>query len=212
MPNGMYSNIPSELRSLNQWCLWKFVELEGRAKKTKIPFQPNGNKCSVTNPENFSAFDECFNVLALGRYDGLGFIFTGTSYSGIDLDDPSLLADGSPNPNYQSDLNRQIKIAHEFDSYSEVSPSGKGLHIIVKGKVPDGKRTNYIELYPSGRYFTMTGQVHNAKPIGDYETLLNQLWQQMGGVLNGASHPIVASQPEARSEERRVGKECRSRW
>src|SRR5438445_77135 len=122
-------------------------------------------------------------------------------YSGIDLDDPTYLADGiTPNSNYQSDLNRQIKIAHEFNSYSEVSPSGKGLHIIVKGKVPDGKRTNYIELYPSGRYFTMTGHVHNAKPVGDYEQLLNQLWQQMGGVLNGATHSI-ASQPETSTDE-----------
>ena len=197
---GNYSNVPEELRSLKNWCLWKFVHVDGR-KPTKVPYQPNGYKCSVTNPETFSAFDECFNVLALGSYDGLGFIFTGTDYSGIDLDDPSFLADGSPNPNYQSDLNRQIKIAHEFDSYSEVSPSGKGLHIIVKGKVPDGRRTNYIELYPSGRYFTMTGKVHNSKPVGYYEPLLNQLWQQMGGVLNGTPHSIVDSQPETITDE-----------
>lgn len=197
---GNYSNVPEELRSLKNWCLWKFVHVEGR-KPTKVPYQPNGYKCSVTNPETFSSFDECFNVLALGSYDGLGFIFTGTDYSGIDLDDPSFLADGSPNPNYQSDLNRQIKIAHEFDSYSEVSPSGKGLHIIVKGKVPDGRRTNYIELYPSGRYFTMTGKVHNAKPVGYYEPLLNQLWQQMGGVINGAPHPTVDSKPETITDE-----------
>lgn len=197
---GNYSNVPEELRSLKNWCLWKFVHVDGR-KPTKVPYQPNGYKCSVTNPETFSTFDECFNVLALGGYDGLGFIFTGTDYSGIDLDDPSFLADGSSNPNYQSDLNRQIKIAHEFDSYSEVSPSGKGLHIIVKGKVPDGRRTNYIELYPSGRYFTMTGKVHNAKPVGYYEPLLNQLWQQMGGVINGTHHLVVDSQPETITDE-----------
>lgn len=197
---GNYSNVPEELRSLKNWCLWKFVHVDGR-KPTKVPYQPNGYKCSVTNPETFSTFDECFNVLALGGYDGLGFIFTGTDYSGIDLDDPSFLADGSSNPNYQSDLNRQIKIAHEFDSYSEVSPSGKGLHIIVKGKVPDGRRTNYIELYPSGRYFTMTGKVHNAKPVGYYEPLLNQLWQQMGGVINGTHHPVVDSKPETITDE-----------
>ena len=197
---GNYSNVPEELRSLKNWCLWKFVHVDGR-KPTKVPYQPNGYKCSVTNPETFSAFDECFNVLALGSYDGLGFIFTGTDYSGIDLDDPSFLADGSSNPNYQSDLNRQIKIAHEFDSYSEVSPSGKGLHIIVKGKVPDGRRTNYIELYPSGRYFTMTGKVHNAKPVSYYEPLLNQLWQQMGGVIDGTYHPVVDSKPETITDE-----------
>lgn len=200
MPNGLYSNIPAELRAIKQWCLWKFVQIPGK-KPTKVPYQPNGHKCSVTNPENFNYFDDCFNVLALGSYDGLGFIFTNTEYSGIDLDDPTFLDDGvTPNPNYQSDLNRQIKIAHEFDSYSEVSPSGKGLHIIVKGKVPDGRRTNYIELYPSGRYFTMTGRVHNSKPVGSYEQLLHQLWQQMGGVLTG-TNPNVMSLPETISDE-----------
>lgn len=200
MPNRLLLNVPEELRALKQWCLWKFVQIPGK-KPTKVPYQPNGHKCSVTNPENFSSFDDCFNVLALGHYDGLGFIFTGTTYSGIDLDDPTYLDDGiTPNPNYQSDLNRQIKIAHEFDSYSEVSPSGKGLHIIVKGKVPDGRRTNYIELYPSGRYFTMTGRVHNSKPVGSYEQLLHQLWQQMGGVLTG-TNPNVMSLPETISDE-----------
>src|ERR1035437_7716930 len=152
---GMYSQVPKELRLLRNWCLWKYVKIEGR-KPTKVPYQPNGYKCDVTKEQSFSSFDECFNVLALGNYDGLGFIFTGTPYSGIDLDDPTYLADGiTPNPNHQLDLDRQIRIAHEFDSYSEVSPSGKRLHIYVKGKVPDGKRSNYIELYPEGRYFTV---------------------------------------------------------
>jgi hypothetical protein len=197
---GMYLSVPEELRLLPNWLLWRLEYPNGPDKKpSKVPYQINGFKASVTNSNHWVTFEVAFSQLSLGGYDGLGFVFTNTDYSGIDLDDASTLADGSPNPNYQADLNRQIKIAHEFDSYSETSPSGKGLHIIVKGKVADGKRTNYIELYPSGRFFTMTGQVHNNKPIKECQELLTLLWSQMGGVLN--STPAIASQAEAQSDE-----------
>jgi len=76
-------------------------------------------------------------------------VFNNSGYSFIDLDE-SL---------DQATLNRQIKIHSEFDSYSEVSPGGKGLHIIVKGSVPSGRRRSSIEIYSSQRYATMTGQV-----------------------------------------------------
>lgn len=185
--SALWSNLPEELRVLKNWCLWKLEYPNGPDQKpTKRPYSITGKLASVNDPSTWGTFQDCFNYFSLGGYSGIGFVFTDTDYSGIDLDDPSFLADGLPNPNYTNDLNRQIKIAHEFDSYSEISPSGKGLHIIVRGKVPDGKRTNYIELYPSGRYFTMTGQVHNNKPIGEYQELLTSLWTQMGGILNPA--------------------------
>src|SRR5258708_5128739 len=170
---NQYSNLPEELRLLPNWIVWRLEYPNGLDKKpTKKPYQINGQLASVIEPTHWSTFDQCSAVVE--KYTGLGFVFTNSEYSGIDLDDASLLANGEPNPNYQLDLNRQIRIAHEFDSYSEVSPSGKGLHIIVKGKVPDGKRTNFIELYPSGRYFTMTGNVHNNKPVAEHHDLLNR--------------------------------------
>ena len=190
---GNFSNIPEELRLLPNWIVWRLEYPNGPDKKpTKVPYCIKGYKASVTNPEHWSTFNVCFNVIQSGNYNGVGFVFTNTAYSGIDLDDARLMFDGEPNSNYQADLNRQIKIAHEFDSYSEVSPSGSGLHIIVKGKVPDGRRTNFIELYPSGRFFTMTGKVHNNKEIKDCQELLTSLWTQMGGILNSPK-PVVTS-------------------
>jgi len=170
---NLYMNIPEELRLLPNWVLWRLEYHNGLDKKpTKVPYQPNGHKADSTLIKTFSSFENCFNALSFGSYDGLGFVFTNSEYAGIDLDDASLLPTGEPNPNYQSDTDKQIKIAKEFDSYSEVSPSGKGLHIIVKGNVPDGKRRNFTEVYSSGRYFTMTGNVHNNKPIQEYNELL----------------------------------------
>jgi hypothetical protein len=202
MSASLYTNIPLELRQLPNWVLWRLEYPNGIDKKpTKRPYQLNGQLASVTEPNHWCTFDEAFKVLQVGNYSGLGFVFTNTDYSGIDLDDAKIMPlTGEPNPNYQADLSRQIKIAHEFDSYSELSPSGAGLHIIVKGKVPDGKRTNFIELYPSGRFFTMTGIIHNDKPIAERNDLLNSLWAQMGGVLN-SSTPIITSSPEIITDE-----------
>lgn len=170
------------MRQLPNWIVWKLEYPNGLDKKpTKRPYQITGKPASVTDPNHWVTFEDAFKRSS--GYTGLGFCFSKSPYSGIDLDDASKLADGSDNPNYKDDLSRQIKIATDFDSYSETSPSGKGLHIIVKGKVPDGKRTNYIELYPEARYFTMTGNVFNNKPIADRQDALNQLWAQMGGVI-----------------------------
>ena len=51
---------------------------------------------------------------------------------------------------------RQIIIG--LNSYTEVSPSGNGLHIFVRGHLPDkGQKRGPIELYDRERYFTVTG-------------------------------------------------------
>ena len=132
--------IPSELFDYPNWVMWKFVDVGG-AKPTKVPFHPTGFKASVNDPKTWSTFNDCFNAFSFGGWDGLGFMFSNSPYTGIDLDDPQYLADGfTPNPNYQQDIERQIKIHHEFDSYSEVSPSGKGLHIIIRGEIASGRR------------------------------------------------------------------------
>lgn len=173
MPNrGLYSNIPEELRVLKQWCLWRYEDV-GAAKPTKVPYTPSGKLASVTDQNTWSTFEEVFNAVQLGTASGIGFIFTDNDpYTFIDLDD----AEGD-----SSILERHLKVYHEFDSYSEVSPSGKGLHIIVKGKVPAGRRRSKIEIYPSLRYATMTGNVYNNKLIiNERQTLLTQLWEQMG--------------------------------
>jgi hypothetical protein len=51
------------------------------------------------------------------------------------------------------------KIIQDFHSYVEVSPSGSGVHILVKGQLPQGgKKKGQIEVYDKLRFFTITGQ------------------------------------------------------
>lgn len=169
---GLFGNLPAELVSLKQWCLWRYEDV-GAAKPTKVPYSINGKPANVNDPSSWASFQECFNIFSLGNYSGIGFVFTSDdNYTFIDLDD----AEGD-----DAVLQRQLKVYHEFDSYSEVSPSGKGLHIIVKGTVPAGRRRSKIEVYSSQRYATMTGNVYNNKTvINERQELLTRLWEQMG--------------------------------
>lgn len=169
MPN--YSAIPLELRAIPQWIVWRMEDV-GASKPSKVPFNARtGHLSSVTDPSTWSTFEECLSVVE--NYSGIGFVFTENDpYSFIDLDNTN---------GDQTALNIQLKIFNEFDSYSEISPSGKGLHIIVKGKVKVGRRRSFIEIYSSQRYATMTGNVYHNKPINDQQEKLSQLWEQMGG-------------------------------
>jgi putative DNA primase/helicase len=49
-------------------------------------------------------------------------------------------------------------MARYFDSYTELSATGTGLHIIVRGNVPN-RRKGEVEVYSSKRFFTVTGHV-----------------------------------------------------
>ncbi|MBU1568152.1 MAG: DNA primase [Proteobacteria bacterium] len=84
--------------------------------------------------------------------EGLGFVFTTEDpFVGIDFDACRNTETGEIDPGVQDIVNR-------MNSYTEISPSGTGLHIIAKGVLPDGgKRKDHIEMYDQGRFFTVTG-------------------------------------------------------
>ncbi len=123
-----------------------------------------GKLASSTAPHTWCHLDEARKALESGIGDGIGFVFTRASgITGIDLDHCRDASTGEIDAWAEAYLNR-------LNSYSEISPSGEGIHILVKGALPsgvDGKRKNFagdgyrpkagIEMYCSGRYFTMTG-------------------------------------------------------
>ena len=152
------SNIPDELKQLNNWCVWKFEKRNG--KRTKIPFNAETGEFAKSNDKStWSSYETAVNAQGV---DGIGFFFE-PPYLGIDIDDIDddlhRFKQGDKLDNIVSEFNEAFK------SYTEVSPSGNGLHIIVKGKIPGNRRRKgNIEMYDSGRFFTMTG-----KTIGKYK-------------------------------------------
>ncbi|MFP8958313.1 hypothetical protein ACLI4Y_16460 [Natrialbaceae archaeon A-CW3] len=144
--------IPEAMRARDQWLCWRSENRNG--KSTKIPIDPQtGSFGSSTDDSTWSDFESALEYFHVGDCDGIGFVFTEDDpYVGIDLDDCRDPETGRPDPEMKS-------IVQQLDSYTEVSPSGTGYHVIVEGELPPGRnRRGKIELYDRARYFTVTGE------------------------------------------------------
>ncbi|MGV8058586.1 MAG: hypothetical protein AB2L12_11260 [Smithellaceae bacterium] len=148
-------NIPKELQKRHQWVAWKFGTMKTNGKRPKIPINPATGRSAKTNDSStWGSFREARQRCENGKMDGIGFVFTkGDPYCGIDLDNCR-----SPKTGKLKKFARDI--VRSLRDYTEVSPSGKGVKIITKGKLPDkGINTPHIEMYDNNRYFTITGRV-----------------------------------------------------
>ena len=137
--------IPQDLQIRPQWVVHKASKQPYDAK--------NGKRASSTNSSTWSSFGVASMASLNGQgYDGIGFVFSEVDpFAGIDLD--HCVNDGMVKPWAQQIIDR-------LDSYTELSPSGTGIHIIIKASVPEGSRnrTGQIEMYSQSRYFTVTGK------------------------------------------------------
>ncbi len=144
-------NIPEELRRRPQWVVWRLEKRdEGNAK---VPHIAGGvGKASSTDSSTWRTFEEAVKAFRTGRCDGIGFVFSSSDpYAGIDLDK-------CRNPKTGELEGWAYKIVGEMSGYAEISPSGRGVHVIVRGKAPN-RRKGRLEIYSSARFFTVTGRV-----------------------------------------------------
>jgi hypothetical protein len=155
--------IPEELRTTTSWVLWKKEPREG--KPTKILYQSNGSRASSTDRATWTTFEKALQAYKEnGVFDGLGFVFhPDNPYCGADLDDVT-----------EEEARRWID---RFDSYTERSPSGNGFHIICKAELPQGTNRGEGELYSSGRFFTMTGDVVRDVPIREAQDAAEEFYR-----------------------------------
>ena len=159
-----FNSIPSELKALPQWIVWKTEEKGERY--TKVPYQVDGEGAQTNNRRTWSTFATAVKFYLQDDYDGIGFVFSRQdNYIGIDIDD--CVVDGKVNT-------FATEIINSLDSYTEFSPSGKGLHVIIKGNLPQNvlgtgrKNTQHgLEIYSYGRYFTFTGNRENSNDVYD---------------------------------------------
>lgn len=172
----MFDNIPLELRQYRQWVVWRYEMVRGR--QTKVPFSPTtGHNADITNTSHWGTFAEAVNAFNTRMFTGIGFVFSDNDpYTGIDIDDKDT------DPATPEERKAHQKILEHFNSYTERSPGGRGYHIIIRGKIPlpqTGRDARHVGVYSRQRYFTMTGEVHNPAPIGDYNELLQALLAEM---------------------------------
>ena len=139
--------------------MWRYkLEKDKKDKWTKVPYQFNGWGASSTNRATWGTFPEALKRYNQGGYDGIGFVFH-DGVVGIDLDHCCDVATGKKGEPWASEIVQKTK------SYCEYSPSGQGVHIYVRGKMPaGGRKKGNVEIYGVGRYFTVTGHVIGKVP------------------------------------------------
>jgi hypothetical protein len=141
-----------KIRDLRQWLCWRIEERAG--KPTKVPYGPlTDEQASSTDPKTWASYSETITAHREHGYDGIGFVFTPEDdLCGIDLDH-------CLDPHTGEIESWAQEIIDELDSYTEISPSGTGVHILVRGTLPPGRnRKGRFEAYDRGRYFTVTGR------------------------------------------------------
>ena len=151
----MYELIPEELKQLKNWVVWKAVpDPKAHSGIKKVPINPKtGGQAMSNNPETWTDFETAERVSR--DYAGIGFMFEGSGYFGVDLDDMPEEMQACADGDFDNVIGEFITT---LKSYTELSQSGNGLHIICKGKLPEGRRKNgKFEMYDSGRFFVMTG-------------------------------------------------------
>jgi len=150
--------IPEALQHRDQWVCWRYETHGGKEKK--VPLNPESlSNASTNDSTTWSSFRQAKSRLAGENVDGVGFVFTSDDpYVGVDLDDCR-----DPQTGRLTDQAGQI--VEDLDSYTEVSPSREGLHTILQAGLPQGrKHGDGIEVYDTGRYFTVTGRLHEGSP------------------------------------------------
>lgn len=190
-------SVPDELRKLNQWVLWKYEERDG--KQTKLPCRLNGNLAKANDPGTWTSYEAAVNAVPRIKAEGVGFVFSPDDpFAGIDLDDCRDPATGQIAAWAQA-------IITELNSYAEVSPSGTGIKVWVRGSLPagaknrTGKREEFnsgeIELYHSGRYFAFTGRHIPGSPttINDRQPQLEALYSRLFPPTKSPKKPVSST-------------------
>jgi hypothetical protein len=165
-------DIPAEIRAIPRWVLWSWTWNEKSSKWDKPPLTMSGRNASSTNPKTWTTFTAACTYAPMR--DGIGFVLGGdVEIVGIDLDDcrdPVTCAIHEP----------AASIIKRVDSYSEVSPSGTGVKVFVKATLPKKcRKANHdvgVEVYDSGRYFTVTGHRVDGTPATINERQAEVKW------------------------------------
>lgn len=170
-----FDSIPDELKAIPSWVLWR-LEPGKKRELEKHPYSITGKMASCSNPKTWSDFNSVVKEFKKGGYTGIGFqLSSDNEIVCIDLDDKE----------NTGKLPGFLDIAREFNSFTEVSYSGLGLHIWCIGKKPGSKcRREYLEIYEQDRFIAVTGDQVDGSPntINSAQEAINKFYELVSDV------------------------------
>lgn len=160
----VWESVPAALATRQQWLLWKFEQKEGAAKPGKIPYyvaggRRTGGQGDDRDRQRLATLDVVRRAYERGGWSGVGFAFLpGDGLIGIDID-------GAIDPASGVVSDRCAAIIKACNSFTEYSPSGKGVHIIVEGHTTTNKSNDIgLEVFCERQFFTFTANRYPDTP------------------------------------------------
>ena len=149
------------LPEMPNWLIWKAGPVDPKTGKfTKYPYNVfTGVNATGTHGQDYvenncTTLDKALKAARKHNAAGVGFVVAqGQRITAIDVDG---CLNGSGDPG------TVVDIVEQFDSYTEVSPSGKGLRIFALGELPQNANTKKgkFENYDKNRMLTVTFNVY----------------------------------------------------
>ncbi len=190
--------VPEDLEDYPQWVGWEYRRIKAKPGCTKVPLRLDGSHtgspASTTDPSTWASYD------VARPHPRIGFVFTAKDpFCGMDLDDCLDPETG------EITLAARV-ILRYCATYAEISPSGRGIKLIVRGSIPEGvsRRQNRklgVEVYESGRFFTLTGRRLSGVPESIVEADLSPLCRWVFG-SEARETPRRHALPDSRSQPR----------
>ena len=167
-----YEHIPPELKSRPNWCI---------AGPDKNPYKMTASgvyMASNQKPEDWTTFEKAIEGMVATNAPAIGFCLrAGEDITCIDLDVKD--KDNAPDKPHlwttPEQMQRFIKIVEVFDTYTERSSSGKGVHLWLYGTVGAGAKRDGVEVYSQERFIVCTGDVYINKPLARRDEYLEML-------------------------------------
>ena len=178
---GDYQNIPKSIRAVERW-MGTIFETRPDGKLNKPPYSVTGDKpykADKTNPDNWASFDMAVLAWERGAVDAIGFVFT--------EDDPFYVVDfDSVLEPETGQVNKEaLGVMQYLASYTELSCSSTGVHVLAEGVKPDYAKCKdkslgfELEIYDRARFLVFTGKkIGRRDAIEDRQAELDDLcWQ-----------------------------------
>lgn len=173
-----YKNIPKALKELDIWLCYD----ERDKENPKAPRDLKGKLHSIN--QRLFTFNECLESINSGFNSGLGVVLKNNGLVVIDYDNciSGFKSDdklGLEIPIIKDDRAEQIyKDLNLINSYTEISPSNKGIHIYLTANtnIKINKNNNNIEIY-TNKFIRVSGNLFNDFMYNELEDRTDALEQ-----------------------------------
>ncbi len=192
--------IPPELKCKDDiWVAWKYIKDE-KGKDSKLPVNPKtGKAASISDPETWGSFDKAVERQEADGLDGVEIALRKNGkivLTGLDFDH-CIDADGiSP---------WAWEVIKTIDSYTEKSPSGTGIRVIVNtdGLPPGGRKNGDVEIYDDRHFLSITGDHIEGTPdwIGYRPKEVVSVWERFIGSNGRNPHEVTEREPLLTDDE-----------